>query len=191
MYSAPVSMHPGFRTWSATDRLAASNKLNAVLDDEVGLRAFADAASESIMTSLSAAALRIVLIDSGGFRDLINVGELAPGEHRFPEEAPYHPNETSAVTTRQLAFGRFVTLGTSVEVLRQHQEFLPGDQIGRVLGAPIGHVTELRGEIYLMRNRRQPPFIREDELVACDLAALFGMRLIPLLESGSNALLPV
>ena len=180
--TAPV-IQDEVHTWTAAQRLAASNTLNAVLDDEEGLRAVAEAAAETIMMLLDARALSVVLLDDRGYRDLVNVGELAPGEHRFPEEASYPANAAPAATTRHLACGTYVTLGKSMDLLDANMGAEPGLSIGWVLGVPIVHSTELWGELFMVRRRNQPAFTRADQLVACNLAALFGMRLPPLLKT--------
>ena len=84
----PKDIYHELRGWTATDRLAASNKLRSAMRRDSGLKRAAEATAETIRELMVAKSVSIVLLDDRGYRDLVNVGQLARGEHRFPEDEP-------------------------------------------------------------------------------------------------------
>ncbi len=173
--------HPT-KVWNATAKLAASNRLRSVIDDESGLRAVSEATAETVMEIMDAKSVSIVLLDDRGYRDLVNVGQLAPGEHRFPEDEPYPAGCYPTATTRLLAGEWYVTIGSSPDLLRQYEELSPQQSIGPVLGVPVMYGREVWGEIFMLRGRHTADFTTEDLQVARDLATQFAIGLPQLLQ---------
>lgn len=170
------------RSWDATAKLAASNQLRSILDDEEGLRAVSEAAAEAVLRLMHAKAVSVVLLDDRGYRDVVNVGSLGPGEHRFPEDQPYPVGLYPVATTRLLAGEAYVTIGSSLETLASLQRRDAGSGIGHVMSIPVLHAEELWGELFLLRSINTPEFTTDDLDVACHLAAQFGTRLPVLLR---------
>jgi GAF domain-containing protein len=169
--------------WSPTAKLAASNRLRSVIDDETGLRAVSEATAETVLEIMDAKSVSIILLDDRGCRDLVNVGQLAPGEHRFPEDEPYPVGCYPAAHNRLLAGEWYVSIGSGLDLLHQYDELAPVQGIGPVLGVPIMYGGDVWGEIFMLRGTQAAQFTTEDLHVASDLATQFGMGLPQLLES--------
>jgi len=168
--------------WSALERLSAGNRLRSAMDGGCGLRAVAEAAAEAILVLLSAKTVTIVLLDDRGHRDVVNVGELAQGEHRFPEDWPYEASNYPTTATRLLGGQHYVRIGSGLQLLDAYQNLAPGDSIGTAMGLPIIHADAVWGELFLVRDIHAPVFTDDDLQVAFELAGQFGMRLPRLLE---------
>ncbi|MEO8329210.1 MAG: GAF domain-containing protein [Candidatus Nanopelagicales bacterium] len=179
---APTRIYNQRNGWTATDRLAASNKLRSALDAQTGLRAVVEAAAETICELLATKSVSLVLLDDRGYRDLVNVGYLAPGEVRFPEDEGNAAGSYPASTTRLLAGQAYVTIGSCLQLLDEYQNLAPGQSIGAVMGLPILHDDVVWGEVFLIRDIEAPGFNNDDLQVAYALATEFGLRLPVLLE---------
>ncbi len=178
----PIDTHHEFRAWTATDRLAASNRLRAALGREAGLKTAAEATAETILELMVAKSVSIVLLDDRGYRDLVNIGQLAPGDHRFPEDEPSAANYYPAATTRLLGGESYVTIGSAHQLLKDYRKLAPGQSIGPVMGVPVMHAGEVWGEVFMLRDARAPGFTEADLDMACDLASQFGVQLPVLLR---------
>ena len=174
--------HQG-KVWSPTAKLAASNRLRSVIDDETGLRAVSEATAETVLEIMDAKSVSIILLDDRGCRDLVNVGQLAPGEYRFPEDEAYPAGCYPAATTRLLAGEWYVSIGSGLDLLRKYGELTPEQNIGSVLGVPVMYGGEVWGEIFMLRGTQAAEFTTEDLQVARDLATQFGMGLPQLLRA--------
>jgi GAF domain-containing protein len=178
----PKDAYHELRAWTATDRLAASNRLRAALGRDAGLKTAAEATAETIRELMVAKSVSIVLLDDRGYRDLVNIGQLARGEHRFPEDQPSAANYYPAATARLLGGESYVTIGSAHQLLTEYGKLPPGQSIGPVMGVPVMHAGEVWGEVFMLRDARAPGFTDADVDVACELAAQFGMQLPVLLH---------
>lgn len=105
------------------------------------------------------------------YRTLVNVGQLAVGEQRFPEHETY-PASEYPVVTRMLLQGQGYTAaltsahGVPDENLRTMARF------GRsaCLGAPITYQGTAWGELFVSRNHGREPFTDAELALARDLA---------------------
>ena len=132
---------------------------------------------------MGAKSVSIVLLDDRGYRDLVNVGQLARGEHRFPEDEPSTANYYPAATARLLGGEKYVSIGSSRQLLEEYRKLAPGQSIGSVMGVPVMHAGEIWGEVFILRDSRAPGFTDLDLDVACDLATQFGVQLPVLLRA--------
>jgi GAF domain-containing protein len=171
------------RGWTATDRLAASNRLRSAMQRDSGLKRAAEATAETICELMVAKSVSIVLLDDRGYRDLVNIGQLARGEHRFPEDEPSAANYYPAATARLLGGESYVTIGSARQLLAEYRSRAPGQNIGSVMGVPVMHAGEVWGEVFILRDAKAPGFTDPDLDVACELAAQFGTQLPVLLRA--------
>jgi GAF domain-containing protein len=179
----PKDVYHELKGWTATDRLAASNKLRSAMRRNSGLKRAAEATAETIRELMVAKSVSIVLLDDRGYRDLVNVGQLARGEHRFPEDEPSTVNYYPAATARLLGGEAYVTIGSARELLTQYRNRAPGQSIGSVMGVPVMHAEEVWGEVFMLRDAKAPGFTDPDLDVACELASQFGTQLPVLLRA--------
>ncbi len=179
----PKDIYHELRGWTATDRLAASNKLRSAMRRDSGLKRAAEATAETIRELMVAKSVSIVLLDDRGYRDLVNVGQLARGEHRFPEDEPSTANYYPAATARLLGGESYVTIGSARQMLADYRSRAPGQTIGSVMGVPVMRAGEVWGEVFILRDAKAPGFTDPDLDVACELAAQFGMQLPVLLRA--------
>lgn len=179
----PKDIYHQLRGWTATDRLAASNKLRSAMRRDSGLKKAAEATAETIRELMVAKSVSIVLLDDRGYRDLVNIGQLARGEHRFPEDEPAPANYYPAATTRLLGGESYVTIGSSRQLLTEYRKLRPGERIGSVMGVPVMHAEEIWGEVFILRDAKAPGFTHTDLDVACELTAQFAMQLPVLLRA--------
>lgn len=179
----PKDIYHELRGWTATDRLAASNKLRSAMRQDSGLKRAAEATAETICELMAAKSVSIVLLDDRGYRDLVNIGQLARGEHRFPEDEPSTASYYPAATARLLGGESYVTIGSARELLAKYRSRAPGQNIGSVMAVPVMHAGEVWGEVFILRDAKAPGFTDPDLDVACELAAQFGMQLPVLLRA--------
>lgn len=179
----PKDTYHQLRAWTATDRLAASNKLRAAMRRDAGLKTAAEATAETIRQLMVAKSVSIVLLDDRGYRDLVNIGQLARGEHRFPEDEPSAANYYPAATARLLGGESYVTIGSARQQLAEYRKLAPGQSIGSVMAVPVMHAEEVWGEVFMLRDAKAPGFTDADVNVACELADQFGMQLPVLLRA--------
>jgi len=179
----PTDIYHQLRGWTATDRLAASNRLRSAMRRNAGLKKAAEATAETIREVMVAKSVSIVLLDDRGYRDLVNIGQLARGEYRFPEDEPSTANYYPAATARLLGGEAYVTIGSARQLLADYRKRAPGQGIGSVMAVPVMHADEVWGEIFMLRDAQAPGFTDADIDVACELAAQFGMQLPVLLRA--------
>ena len=169
--------------WGATARLKAAARVRAAIERHSGLLEVSAAVAEEIQDLFVADTCGITLLDAYGYRDLVNVGELAPEHDRFPEPR-WYPAAQFPLATRMLVEGGGYLSSSASSAL--YQEFLamwPQHPEGSFLGVPVMAAGEVRGELYLARAAALPAFTLEDVDAARDLATLYGSVLPTLLEA--------
>lgn len=167
--------------WGPTARANAAHRVRTAIASHSGLREVSAAVAEEIRELFVADACSITLLDDEGYRDLVNVGHIAPGEVRFPRDAPY-PVAQFPLSTSMLRDGGGYLSATSASALYQEfQAMWPQHPEGSFLGVPVLAAGEVRGELYLARAAHLPVFTNDDVDAARDLATLYGTVLPDLL----------
>ena len=70
--------------WTPITRLSAANRIRDALQGTSELAEIAEAAAESFLETFAADTGSVSLIQGDEYRSLVNVGELFPGDTRFP-----------------------------------------------------------------------------------------------------------
>jgi GAF domain-containing protein len=156
--------------------------VRAAISAHSGLLGVSAAVAEEIKELFMANACSITLIDERGYRDLVNVGELDPGDERFPPDEPYPTVQFPLSTAMLLEGGGYLSSSASSALYKEFQAMWPQHPAGSFLGVPIVAAGEVRGELYLSRAKDIPVFTSEDVDAARDLATLYGSVLPGLLD---------
>jgi len=165
------------RGWSGRARLSATNRLRVVTEDKSGLLPVAEAAAEVIRKILVARRVSVTLLEGDEYRDLVNVGDLAPDQARFPKGQRY-PTSDYPATTASLRVNRgYISTSGDLDVVREYIALSPRPTFGCFMGVPIIAFGAVQGEVFATRDPHDPVFLDEDMEVARDLATSFGTRL--------------
>ena len=167
--------------WGPAARLNAASRVRAAITHNKGLMAVSEAVAEELLDLFVANAASITLLDERGYRDLVNVGHLHPGEERFPDEEPYPMVKFPLSTKLLLDGGGYLSASMSSALYQEFQTMWPGIPAGTFLGVPVFAAGELRGELYVARAAGEPVFTTEDVDAARDLATLYAAVLPDLL----------
>ena len=168
--------------WGAGARLNAAQRVRAAIASNSGLLDVSAAVAEEIQELFVANACSITLLDERGYRDLVNVGDLHPGDVRFPDDGPYPAIQFPLSTKMLLEGGGYLSASASSALYQEFQAMWPQHPEGSFIGVPIVAAGEVRGELYLARTADVPVFTSEDVDAARDLATLYGAVLPRLLE---------
>lgn len=168
--------------WGAAARLSAAHKVRSAIASHSGLLDVSAAVAEEIQELFVASACSITLLDERGYRDLVNVGQLDPGDERFPADQPYSAVQFPLATKMLLEGGGYLSASASSALYKEFQAMWPYHPAGSFLGVPIVAAGDVRGELYLARASDVPVFTSEDVDAARDLATLYGSALPRLLE---------
>ncbi|HEX5018891.1 MAG TPA: GAF domain-containing protein [Actinomycetes bacterium] len=167
--------------WGPAARLNAASRIRNAIANNSGLLAVSEAVAEEMLDLFVAYAASITLLEEGGYRELVNVGYLEPGEQRFPDDPPYEVARFPLSTRLLLDGGGYLSASRSSALYQEFQAMWPGLLDGSFLGVPVFAHGELRGELYVARAAGEPAFIDEDVDAARDLATLYGAVLPDLL----------
>jgi len=172
--------------WSPAARVSAATRVRAAIASHDGLLPVSEAFAEATLELFVASASSITLLDDRGYRDLVNVGKLDPGDVRFPDDDPYPVVKFPRSTQLLLEGGGYLSASNDNEIYREFSAMWPQMPDGCFLGVPVVAAGEVRGELYLAREAEAPVFTDEDVDAARDLATLFGAVLPQLLEQASS-----
>lgn len=175
--------HRYLKGWSAAARISAAAKVREAIASHDGLLGVSEAVAETLQELFVANACSITLTDERGYRDLVNVGELDPGDVRFPTREPYSAIQFPLSTSMLLSGGGYLSASTTSDIYQEFQAMWSGMPGGSFLGVPVFAAGQLRGELYLARQAGDPVFTSEDVDAARDLATLYGAVLPDLLVS--------
>ena len=173
--------------WSPAARVSAATRVRAAIGSHEGLLGVSEAFAEATLDLFVASASSITLLDNRGYRDLVNVGKLDPGDVRFPHDDPYPVVKFPETTQLLLEGGGYLSASNDNEVYREFAAMWPQMPEGCFLGVPVVAAGEVRGELYLAREAGEPVFTDEDVDAARDLATLYGAVLPGLLDQESDA----
>ncbi len=170
------------KSWGPSTRLSATNRIRAIVADEEGLNATSEAVAEEMMAMFVAEASSFSLLDESGYRDIVNVGKLAPGDKRFPDPNFRYPARDFPLSTELLLKGTgYISANAQSDLYKEYQGMWPQMPAGSFMGVPIVAAGNVSGEVYLARDAKRPPFSGEDLEVARDLATPYGSALPRLL----------
>lgn len=170
------------KSWGPSTRLNVTNRIRAIIADEQGLNATSEAVAEEMMALFVAEACSISLLDESGYRDIVNLGSLAPGDKRFPGPDFRYPARDFPLSTELLLKGTgYISANARSDLYKEYQGMWPQMPAGSFMGVPIVASGQVGGEVYLARGAKQPPFSSEDLDVARDLATPYGSALPRLL----------
>lgn len=169
--------------WGADARSEALTKLKVVMSEKVGARAVFQAAAEAIREAMSATSLSIVMLDEGQYRDVVNVGAVAPEIDSLAQQTPYAADHYPLATQRLLSHVGYIGSDPGDDILNEYKALRPQLNVGSIMGVPIVAQAEVSGEIFLMRDDQLPVFTRDDLEMMRDLATTFASRLPILLAS--------
>jgi len=172
--------------WSPAARVSAATRVRAAISSHEGLLPVSEAFAEATLELFVASASSITLLDDRGYRDLVNVGKLDPGDVRFPEDDPYSAVRFPRSTQLLLEGGGYLSASNDNEIYHEFSAMWPQMPDGCFLGVPVVAAGEVRGELYLAREAHAPVFTNEDVDAARDLATLYGAVLPNLLDPASN-----
>jgi GAF domain-containing protein len=167
--------------WGSAARINAAKRVRDAIAGHSGLLSVSAAVAEEIQDLFVASACSITLLDERGYRDLVNVGRLDPGDERFPPDEPYPAIQFPLATRMLLEGGGYLSASSSSALYKEFQAMWPQHPEGSFLGVPIVAAAEVRGELYLARAADVPVFTDEDVDAARDLATLYGSVLPSLL----------
>jgi GAF domain-containing protein len=169
------------RAWSTTSRADAASRVNAALRDAVGLIGVAEAVGEAFLEIMVASTVTVSLLETDMYWDLVTVGELGPGEMRFPDER-YPMSYYPYAAQRLLAGEGYIQPDGALLIGPDHPHFENWAAVGSFMGVPVIAGAQPRGQILIGRGRSDPPFLTEDLEVASDLSTHFGAKLPALLH---------
>jgi len=162
--------------WTPAARLAAADRVRAALQDHRGLVVVSEAVAEVVLDVLAAKAVTVTLLDDSGYRDVVNVGDLPPGDVRFPVNLRYPTSNFPKATERLLSRRGYIG-SDAPELMAEYQRITGETVTGSIMGVPIIAASEVRGEISATRVVGAPEFDNEDLELARDLATQLGMHL--------------
>ena len=168
------------RAWSPRSRTASAERVLAALDEGQGLVGVAEAVGEAFLTIMSATAVTVSLLEQDEYWDLVTVGRLGPGEVRYPDER-YPLSYYAYAAERLLAGEGYICLDGEPLIGTGHPHYENWEGSGSFMGVPVIANAQPRGQILIIRDLNDPPFVDEDLAVASDLATHFGARLPDLL----------
>ena len=146
----------------------------------------ADTGAEYLYRLLEAATVTVSTLEEGWYRDVVIVGDLAPGETRHPEDLTY-PESLYPVSSKALHDrGGYYTSDRTDPLILEFVEAMQGMEIGALMGVAIMSGGVARGEVNLTRRPGDPPFDREDFELVRDLATSFGTRLLVAMDIGAS-----
>ncbi|HVQ89054.1 MAG TPA: GAF domain-containing protein [Actinomycetes bacterium] len=173
--------------WSTTARRNAVDRVRVALTKGTDLRTVSESVAETIGDLFTAKACTISLLDARGYRDVVNIGALAPNDKRFPDPDYYYDVERFPLSTQLLMDGSgYLSTTTTSPIYKEYQGMWPQMPAGSFLGVPIIAAGEVRGELYLARGEEAPLFMNDDLEMARDLATQYGSVLPSLLSSESQ-----
>ena len=172
--------------WSASARLSAASRIRTAIANHHDLLTVSEAVAEEILDLFVATAASITLLDERGYYDLVNVGELDPGDERFPSDDPYPVVKFPLATKLLLEGGGYLSGSQSSALYQEFEAMWPQLPAGTFLGVPVFAAGELRGELYVARAAGEPVFTTEDVEAARDLATLYGAVLPELLQASDD-----
>jgi len=170
------------RGWSETARLSASKRVRATVEQNSDLVTVCEATAEVVREIMVARSVSVLLIDETGYREIVNVGKLDPGDVRFPAGERYPLSTYPLASARLLARKGYISADGTLDVVQERAKSTESPTVGCFMGVPIVAVGQVRGELYLTRGKGKPVFTPEDLEITSDFATQLGTRIPALLK---------
>jgi GAF domain-containing protein len=164
------------RGWTGTGRSELIRHLVVTIDRYEDLRSLAHGAAAAVAELMAATTAHVTLIVEDQFYDLVNVGELPPGQVTFPKGQFYPMSAYPAAAERLLTHRGYLSTD-QLEVVTEYIEQLPYEVPDCFMAAPIVAQGRVLGEIFLTRGPGEPTFTHEDLDLVIDLATVVGSRI--------------
>lgn len=171
--SAVARYHRG---WTGAGRSDIIRHLVVSIDPFEDLASLAQGAAVAVTEIMSASSAHITLIVGDQFCDLVNVGEVAPGQVTFPVDHYYPLDAYPAAAERLLSHRGYLSTDT-LDVVTEYIAQSPREIPASFMGVPIVAQGRVFGELFLAREKSEPEFTIEDLALAMDLATVLGSRM--------------
>ena len=181
--SGPGDPYRYRRGWSAAARMAATQQVRVALSEGDDLIEVSERVMDLIRELLDASRATVTLMRGDQYRDLVNVGELYPGQERIPQHLIYPTSSFPAATARLLAHQGYISTNNELDVVREYIAMAPEATVGCFMGVPIASAGAVLGELWALRAPETPPFLPEDMEMAMDFGTQFGSRLPELIDA--------
>lgn len=177
VWTAPQSAAARYhRGWTGESRSEIIRHLIVNIDRHECLRDLAYGGALAIQEIMAASSAHITLIVGDQFLDLVNVGELAPDQVTFPDDAYYPLTDYPAAAERLLSHRGYLSTD-ELAVVTEYVEQSPRKVQPCFMGVPIVARGRVFGEVFLARGPEEPLFTHEDLELAIDLATVLGSRI--------------
>lgn len=158
-------------------RLRAVVEMARAMAGEQGTRAVARAAADGARRALAGSfgALSVWERERGRLRVLVNAGELAGGEERYPADESYPVHdfpEVAGLSKGPAAWVETVAAGQPGGAARGRVAALRRRGRGSCVVAPVALGTRVWGELYVARGAHEPAFTPADAEFGAALAAV-------------------
>jgi GAF domain-containing protein len=164
------------RGWIGESRSEIIRHLVVHIDRHEDLLSLGQGAALTILEIMAASSVHITLIEGDRFRDLVNVGELAPDQVTFPEDAFYPLSAYPAAAERLLSHRGYLSTD-ELEVVTEYVRQSPRPVQPCFMGVPMVAQGRVLGEVFLARGPDVPVFTHEDLELAMDLGTVVGSRI--------------
>jgi GAF domain-containing protein len=164
------------RGWSGLGRSEIIRHVVVSIDRYEDLTSLAHGGAAAVAEVMAATTAHVTLIVDDHFHDLVNVGDLAPGQETFPQNQRYPLTDYPAAAERLLSHKGYLSTD-QLEVVTEYIEQLPYEVTECFMAAPIVAQGRVLGEIFLTRGPGEPDFTSEDLDLAMDLATVLGSRI--------------
>lgn len=164
------------RGWIGESRSEIMRHLVVRIDGHDDIRSLAHGGAFAIMEIMAACSVHITLIVQDRFVDLVNVGDLAPEQVTFPENAYYPLSDYPAAAERLLSHRGYLSTD-QLKVVTEYVRRSPRPVQPCFMGVPIVAQGRVLGEVFLARGPDVPVFTHEDLELAMDLGTVLGSRI--------------
>ena len=171
--------------WTPSARIRVAQQLSdrlTGLTDAVGL---AECFADCVRDLLRARTVTIIALMDGKYFDIVNVGYIPPGNHRYPTSRGYPTWEYPLGTETLALTGGYYTTDLSDPHFEEYVRVWDDPEVTSVMGAGIFADDRLHGEVFITRDRKQPPFAGEDLALVRELEPSFGPAFVAAMKHSS------
>lgn len=172
--------------WTGPGRSEMIRHMVVTIDRFETVSSLSYGAAVAVSEIMAATSAHITLIVDDQFCDLVNVGELEPGQVTFPINQFYPLDSYPAAAERLISHKGYLSsdaLSVVAEYVAQSLWVIPPS----FMGVPIVAQGRVFGELFMTRAVGVPAFTGEDLELAIDLATVIGSRIPGVLEMEEEA----
>ncbi len=173
----PVPLRRG-KDWTTEARLQAANQLKARLGEQASVVGVAEAGADYVRELLNARTVTIIALKHGKYFDLVNVGYIPRGNHRYPSSRGYPTWEYPLATKKLAVSGGYFTTDPQDPHFEEYVRVWDDPDVTSIMGVGIVSDGQLSGEIFHTRDSTQPPFDQNDVDLVRDLSTPFAAALV-------------